>query len=49
MKLLNSLMHFDRYLSGLKLARDEHETINLHIQKLGAEIKAAGQRGEDGT
>jgi hypothetical protein len=46
---INALAGFDRYLSGLKLDRDEHVAIQMHIAKIRQEFDACWQRGNDGT
>lgn len=38
-----AIANFDRYLSGLKLAREEHVAIQLHIDAIR---KAMGTVGE---
>lgn len=47
--VINALAGLDRYLSGLKLERDEHVAIQMHMNKIRHELDAYGQRGNDGT
>jgi hypothetical protein len=38
-----ALSNFDRYLSGLKLSREEHVAIQMHVAALRKEIETGGQ------